>query len=161
MSLFRRLLTRRQAGMREELFWRIIGKLDWSKIGDDAAVVEPAVQALAQIDVQDILGFQEMLAEKLHALDGERYAREIGEYAYEPGEHFSTDWFLYARCCVVANGREVYEAVLSDPQKMPKDMEFESLLYIARSAYERKTGEEYDHLTKIDFETFSNKDAWS
>ena len=40
---------------------------------------------------------------------------------------------------------------------MPKDMEFEALLMVARLAYQRKTGEEFDYLPKVSYETFSNR----
>ncbi len=161
MTFLKKSFGKKQPEMNEGLFWRIIGKLDWNKSGDDNAVVAPAVAVLTQMSVKDILQFQDILAEKLHALDGEQYARQIGVYAYkDAGKPFSTDLFLYARCCVVANGREFFEQVLTDPRKMPKDIEFEALLYVARLAYERKTGEEYDYLTQIDFETFSNKAGW-
>jgi len=127
---------------------------------DNNAVVEPAVTVLAQMKVEDIIQFQDILAEKLFTLDGQKYAREIGPYGYRgPGVPFSTDLFLNARCCVVENGKGFYQQVLSDPKKMYKDMEFEELLYIARLSYERKTGKEYDYLTKVDFETFSNNEG--
>lgn len=146
--------------MSEEVFWRIIGLFHWKKLGDDDAVVAPAVAALAQMTVGDIARFEDILAEKLYALDTEAHAREIGEDAYQQGKYFSVDLFLYARCCVVANGREFYEKILANPAEMPKDMDFESLLYVATTAHEKKTGAELDHLTPESFETFSNKAGW-
>jgi predicted DNA-binding WGR domain protein len=147
--------------MSDDVFWQVIRLLNWRKSGDDNAVIEPAVAALAKMDVVAIERFEDILAEKLYALDTEAHAREIGEYAYEPDTGFSVDWFLYERCVVVANGRDLYESVLADPSKMPKDMEFESLLSVARSAYERKTGKELDYATSLSYETFSNREGWS
>ena len=43
---------------------------------------------------------------------------------------------------------------------MPKDLEFESLLYIACDAYEKNNVEEFNYSSKYDFETFSNKEKW-
>jgi predicted DNA-binding WGR domain protein len=146
--------------MSEDVFWRIIGLFNWKKLGDDEAVTEPAVKALAQMSVDDIRQFENILAAKLHALDTEAHGREIGEGAYEPGKYFSVDWFLYARCAVVANGRELHESVLADPKQMPKDVEFEALLSVAPTAYERKTGEEFDHTSIVSYETFSNEAGW-
>ena len=75
-------------------------------------------------------------------------AENIGEYAYKSEEEFfSVDCFLYVRCAVVANGKEVYEAALKDPTKILKDLEFESLLAIANNAYELKTGDSNDPST--------------
>tara|TARA_R110002124_G_scaffold77590_1_gene207849 strand:- start:49 stop:495 length:447 start_codon:yes stop_codon:yes gene_type:complete len=147
--------------MKEATFWLIISLLNWSEAGNDDAVIEPAVAELSKMSEAQILGFSELLAEKLYALDTLRHAKEIGEDAYiKPEEYFSADLFLYARCVVVANGKELYEQVLIDPQVFPKDLEFEALLYIASTAYERKTGKELDYQTKISYETYANKDGW-
>lgn len=44
-----------------------------------------------------------------------------------------------------------------DPAEMPKDMEFESLLTVGPTAFERKTGEDFDHVSAVSYESFSNK----
>ncbi len=147
--------------MSEEVFWRIIDLLNWRKTGDDDAVIEPAVKALAKMGGENVRRFADILAEKLYALDTRAHALEIGEYAYDPvKDYVSADWFLYVRCCVVANGKARYEQVLADPKTMLKDLEFEALLTIAPEAYERATGEEYDHLSPLSYETFSNREGW-
>jgi hypothetical protein len=61
----------------------------------------------------------------------------------------------------VANGREYFELVLRDPSRIPKDMEFESLLYVARNAYERKTRKEWDFASAVSYETFANEAGWA
>jgi hypothetical protein len=146
--------------MTEEVFWRIIGLLNWKKLGDDDGVIEPAVAALAQMGESDIERFADLLAEKLYALDTEAHAREIGEECYREGKHFSVDWFLYTRCVPVANGRQVFETILADPKQMPKDCEFEALLSVAPQAYERKTSQEFEYDTPLSYETFSNAAGW-
>jgi predicted DNA-binding WGR domain protein len=147
--------------MSEDVFWRIIGLFDWKKTGDDEAVIEPAVKAIAQMSVDEIKRFEDILTAKLYALDTEAHAREIGEAAYQPGKNFSPEWFLYVRCCAIANGREFFENVLANPSEMPKDMEFESLLSVAPTAFERKTGEEFDHVSALSYESFSNQGGWA
>lgn len=146
--------------MSDDVFWRIIGLLNWKKLGDDDAVIRPAVKALASMAIEDILRFEDILAEKLYALDTEAHAKEIGEEAFRPGRYFSVDWFLYSRCVVVANGQELFESVVADPTQMPKDCEFEALLSISREAYESKTGNEFDHLPPLSYETYSNREGW-
>ena len=147
--------------MDEDGFWRLIESFDWEMTGDDKAVVEPAVSALAALPIEDIERFEEILAEKLYLLDTKAHAKEIGEAAYREGSGFSSDEFLYSRCVVVANGRKYFEAVLANPRAMPKDMEFESLLYVARVwAHERQTGEPLEHATRVSYETFSNRQGW-
>lgn len=149
--------------MDDNEFWRIISLFDWKKTGDDDAVLRPAVKELAKQSADDIAAFEEVLSQKLYALDTKAHARNIGKDAYVgDGDHFPVDWFLYARCCVVANGRELYEAVLNAPEQFPKDLEFEALLGLAGAAYEAKTGEEYEGFeTSVSYETFSNRAGWA
>ena len=149
--------------MNEKEFWRIIGLLNWKKAGDDDAVMKPSVKELAKRGIEEISAFEEMLSQKLYALDTKVHAQNIGEYAYvDADHHFSVDWFLYARCCVVANGSDLYATVLKDSKQFPKDMEFEALLGLASAAYEAKTGKECEGFdTSVSYETFSNRAAWS
>lgn len=142
--------------MDEAEFWAIIALLDWQKTGDDDAVLEPAIAALAQRSKTEICRFYERLAFLLYQLDTRAHAQQCTS----EGELLSADGFLYTRCCVVANGKDFYESVLHDPTKLPKDLEFESLLELAPRAYERRTGEEMDYLTGCDFETYSNVSGW-
>lgn len=152
---------RNKAPLSESAFWEIISMLDWSKAGDDEAVVEPAKAMLASGAVRHIFEFADLLSEKLYALDGLKYALQIGEDSWYPDQYFSVDNFLYARCCVVANGKEAYEEVLNDPAQMPKDLTFEELLYIPSEAYERKTGKRYDYTPSYPIETYSNQIGWA
>ncbi len=151
---------RNKAPLSEAYFWEIISLFDWSKEGDDEAVVEPAIARLVSGPVRHILEFADLLSEKLYALDGRRYAVQTGEDAWSPDRYFSVDNFLYARCCVIANGEAFFKDVLDDPEKMPKDRSFEELLYIPSQAYQRKTGRKYAYTPAFPFETFSNISGW-
>ncbi|MCO6491014.1 MAG: DUF4240 domain-containing protein [Phaeodactylibacter sp.] len=142
--------------MTEDQFWEIIGSVDWEKEGDDEAVLEPAIQCLSELPEEAIYSFYDILSEKLFLLDGREYAL----HSIEDGEHFSADLFLYGRCCVVANGREVYERVLNNPATFPKDLFFESLLGLPEKAYFKKTGKPLEHLPKYIYETGFNPSGW-
>jgi hypothetical protein len=147
--------------MNEEKFWKLIEKLDWNKTGDDDAVINPVCNALSDMSVEEIFGFEELLSEKLYALDTKAHAREIGKGAYVgEGTYFSVDWFLYCRCAAVANGKIFYESVINNPKKFPKDIEFEALLSIAREAYDSKELGEWVYVTTKCYETYSNLDNW-
>ncbi|AYN27062.1 DUF4240 domain-containing protein [Buttiauxella sp. 3AFRM03] len=154
--------------MTEATFWLIISLFNWSAEGGDYAVIEPAVVELSEKSEQEILAFDEILTQKLYALDTVAHAKEIGKGSYVEGashlggpEYFSPDMFLYVRCGLVANGRAMYEKVFVDPKAFPKDLDFEALLMVASIAYERKTGKEFDPApTKFSYETFSNKTGW-
>ncbi len=144
----------------EQRFWELIGLLDWSKEGNDEAVLEPLVAALAAGPMRHIYEFEDLLSQKLYALDGIIYARNIGQSAYRDGAYFSPDIFLYARCCAVANGRETYEQVLKNSEIMPKDIDFGALLRASQEAFKRKTGRNLDYIPAYPIETYSNHAGW-
>lgn len=147
------------AGMDDEKFWSIIALLDWGRKSSED-IIAPAVDVLSQLPEQDIFRFEHILAEKLHALDGEKFALNLG-WGNENGKSFSPDVFLYARCCAVANGKAFYEKVLKEPAAMPKDYTFEPILYLAEKAYQLKSGSnDFDYLPNISYETFSNHAGW-
>ena len=111
-----------------------------------------------------IFEFEDVLAKKLHALDTREHCRACYEGELDPDDgddYVSADGFLYARCVVVANGREFYASVLADPVKMPQAMEFESLLSLPAAAFERKTGKEYEHIPRVSYESFQNSAGWA
>ena len=142
--------------MDEERFWEVISMLDWDKTGNDDAVMEPAIRYLASLPQEAILSFYELLAEKLYLLDGKEFAR----HSVEPGAHFSADLFLYARCCVVANGRKIFEEVLTHPSAFPKNLYFEALLELPERAWLRKTGQNLEYYPRFIYETGFNPNGW-
>jgi len=149
--------------MDDATFWGLIETLHWPGEADDGPDVEPLVKTLSNMPDRAIGGFADQLARRLFALDGRAWARESGDTIWrgEP-DKLSVDAFLYARLAVVARGEAFYDAVLADPTRMPKDLEFEPLLYVAASAHERKTGLDDDGSldSPISFETFANEDGW-
>lgn len=151
----------KSAVMNENEFWNIISMFDWKYEGDDDKVLGKAINYLSQKSNEDIYKFEDILSKLLYDLDGIEYAKNIGEDSYkDENTHFSVDWFLYTRCVVVANGKDYYNKVIKDPVQMPKDMEFEALLYIADEAYQKKNHAEFDYISKYNYETFSNKEKW-
>ena len=147
--------------MNEAIFWELVGQLDWAHSGDDGLVVEPIVARLAELCQEEIEDFQETLAVKLHMIDGRAWASQSGSDIWwgEP-DGLSADGFLYARCVVVANGKAFFEKVLTSPEMMPKDMEFEALLSVAATARDRRLGIQGQIDTDVSYETFSNADGW-
>jgi hypothetical protein len=147
--------------MTEERFWTLIQLLDWGRQGDDDAVIEPVIRRLSAFPAREICRFADILAAKLFQLDQEKYAKHIGKDAFSgKDKYFSKSYFLGARCCVIANGKEYFEEVLENPPEMPKDLEFEGLLKIPARAYELKTGKKYAYSAAKSYETFSNREGW-
>ncbi len=142
-----------------EDFWQTIAQLNWSNEEDDASIIAPVIQILMQQPLAYIYRFADILSEKLWQLDTKDHAQVFLEDAEEEG-YLSVDDFLYARCAVVANGRDYYEKIRQNPAEMPIDATFEPLLYVAISAYKRKTGKEFNALPAFNYETYSNKEGW-
>jgi hypothetical protein len=149
--------------MQETKFWDVISLLNWDEEGDDEHVVRPALEALSQMKEEDIMRFDDIMSEKLHAIDTRDHARfgYLGELDPEVGdEYISPDDFLYLRCAVVAKGKHVYESIRSDPTGMLRNEGFEALLSLASEAYEKRTGREYTHCPAVSYESFTNTAAW-
>jgi hypothetical protein len=148
--------------MSEATFWSLVDLLDWRQADNDDKVVAPVVESLASRSTQDICRFQERLALLLYQLDTRLHARNIGANSFDQEkEYVSADAFLYARCASVANGRAFYESALRDPALMAKGRELEALLEVAPTAYERKTGRDFEYETGCSFESFSNTEGWT
>ena len=164
-----------------ELHWALIAVLGVSETElpdstdeEKQALVAPLIDALAALPESEIEDFDDLLAQKLYAIDSEAHWKTYGSG--------SQDGFLYGRCWVVARGRDYFEKVASDPEAMPrfvaKDLEeamqdesfsfeelrkwpsadLEPLLYAAAYAWEAKTGAEYPGGNRtVSIETGSNR----
>lgn len=151
--------------MQENEFWKLIETIhtaELDKLSEDdypEELLVALVQALSKRQVRDIEAFEDKLSFFLYQLDGRKYADNAGESGQ------SGDGFLYARCWVVAKGRDFYERVLKDPKMMPKDIRHwcEPLLYVSAQAWAMSTGqdeEEWDYIPEYDYETGSNEALW-
>lgn len=142
----------------EAEFWQVIDLLDWSKSGDDEAVIAPAVAKLAEMPIGNIHQFQDLLSHKLWLLDTRAHA--TASLGNDLSANLSVDYFLYDRCCVVANGKDFFEKVLNDPSQMPVGYSFSRLLSVASKAYRIKTGKDFIHIPAYNYETYSNTEGW-
>ena len=140
--------------MKDEQFWALIDKIDWSQSQDEAKL-QPVIEALSKLPVIKIYQFSESLAGLLNQLDGPEFIRPLEE---DPSG-YSADTFLYARCFVVAKGRDFYESVLSKTTPLPTKY-LEPLLYVASQAYEQQTGKKYSYIPSTVYESFFNKTLW-
>lgn len=148
--------------MKDETFWSIISLLKFNDENEEGEILEPAINTLAEMSVKEIKEFEEALAYKLYLLDTKEHAKNIGENPFkeETQDNFSADLFLYIRCSVIAKGKEYFELTLKKPQDMSEDKSFEPLLSLAAKAYTRRTGKEFEYITSLDYESFSNVEGW-
>lgn len=153
--------------MTDNQFWTLIEtRIDrdaLNELGEDDypdSLMQPLTEELVKLSIPELQQFEEILAKALYGIDGRLFAANAGDSGR------SDDGFLYCRCWVVANGREYYDAVLADPEKMPKTIGewCEPLLYVASEAWAKKTGkdvEEWDYDTEVSYETGSNEELWA
>lgn len=131
----------------KDIFWEIVVL----SFKDEAQ----AIALLAQMPLSYFAIFEEILAQKLFALDKKVLAQSIYKNC-----NISKDDFLYVRCFTLAQGRDFYEKVLNNKISMPSNT-FEALLYLSEKAYFQKTSNEFTPiLTSVSYETGSNLTFW-
>lgn len=147
------------------MFWEIIGLADGSA---EAWAIDRIRTRLLVLDPEEILGFEDRLAEVLHRLDSRSIARQRWRDISEPRwlpriPGISADGFLYARCAAVLHGPGEVAAILADPSRFKRrwDVRAEDLLVVGPEAWEVRTGRlgEYSHESPLSYETGSNPEG--
>lgn len=148
--------------MDEERFWEIIAMAGGSA---DESALHRLWLHLRKLPDDQILGFQDRLAEVLFRLDlrpvAQQKWRDVSERSWLPRiPGISSDGFLYARCSAVLEGPEVVRAIVADPTAFKRrwDVRAEALLNVGVEAWEAATGRTYDYSreTPFSYETGSN-----
>jgi hypothetical protein len=128
--------------MNEAEFWRIIETANYSSAGDGYKQADLLVEYLSQLSEGEILDF-DYIFNKLH---DEAYDYNLWAAAYIIGGGCSDDGFTDFRAWLIAQGQEVYEKALAEPESLAdyvesgQDAELEVLNYVSQKAYELKTG---------------------
>lgn len=145
--------------LKEKSFWEVMDLLDWTYEGDDNKVIAPIIKYLSEQSDAYIFNFHENMASYLYDIDGKAWAK-----SYKKGAGvYSDDGFLYCRCVAIVNGEEYYNSVKNSPSELNGALEFESILYVPQIAWAKKhneTEENYPYLTKVSFESGSNRSIW-
>lgn len=140
-------------------FWNTMERCDWTKEGDDGAVLAPVLDYLAGQDDQQIFQFDDQMSQLLYDLD----TKALADACRNADPLMSDDSFLYSRCVALINGPVYYEKVRNGKEKSLWQMEFEALLFLPRRAWAKKhcrDEDEYPHLPPLSFETGSNREGW-
>jgi hypothetical protein len=149
-------------GMTSALFWQLIE----GHPADEDGEWDALTSALAARTEAEIVAFAESLARALYELDTEVHCSQPVQDVSEPDGlvlGMSSDVFLYARCAVVAAGRQTWAQVLAEPAAFAGRWEVadaEALLYVANEAFEQATGRTWEHDTAVSYETGSNPAGW-
>jgi uncharacterized protein DUF4240 len=127
-------------------FWSVIGSNAIASRADVEAAVGQVERRLRTLDLPDLVSFQDQLDRNLDALDVSSLASIQVTLAEGLVLEQTSDHFLYARCACLLAGRDEVQAVLEDSERFrdfvaPRLQSAEALLYLARTEYQRRTGE--------------------
>lgn len=140
-------------------FWGTLDLCDWEHEGDDEKVLEPVIDFLSKQDDDVIFLFEEIMAQLLYHIDTKKNFEKCKEISGDD----SADSFLYSRCVALINGPGFYSAVESGRVDDLWNMEFESVLYVAMTAWGRKHDKDpldFPYSSSLNYETGSNKNGW-
>ncbi|HET6249660.1 MAG TPA: DUF4240 domain-containing protein [Tepidisphaeraceae bacterium] len=131
--------------MDDSTFWNIIETAARAAGGDADATTDGVRVRLTHLQPGEIESFQTILGKMLNLA----YSYPLWGAAYLINGGCSDDGFEYFRCWLITRGRETFEAALAEPDSLAgvvtpdeedSEHECESLLYVARRAYETVAG---------------------
>ncbi|MDX2301440.1 MAG: DUF4240 domain-containing protein [Microscillaceae bacterium] len=148
--------------MTESEFWAIID-ISLESIAFDAEVdeqIEALVDYLINFSKKDLIGFEIHIRRKLADLykseivelyvimENDFSIEDNGQVSFD--DYVSSDGFLYFRCWLILQGRDLFYDVLQDPETILKytininEIWGESLLYATDEAYTREHNNEQE-----------------
>lgn len=132
--------------MDETRFWELIDRSRQEGEGDVWQQAALLTSWLAEIDPEEIVSFQRHFDAQM----GKAYRADLWDAAYIVNEGCSDDGFADFRGWVIAQGKEVFDALLANPDILADvthdrvepggTADCEDMLYAASRAYRRRTG---------------------
>ena len=144
--------------MDEDRYWRLIADSLASSGGEQDGQVSFLKDALIKLEPVDIVGFRLRTDKLLY----DTYKSDMWCAGYIMNGGCSDDAFEYFRLWVISRGREVYENAKADQDTLAsvhggtvEDFyDFESLWYLANTAFQSKTGKDlYEYIDYDNFKT--------
>lgn len=144
--------------MNETTLWELIEKTKRGSGGDSEKQVSLLEEALGVYSPEEIIEFDRVFHEQM----GRSYRRDLWAAAYIINGGCSDDGFDYFRAWLIAQGKEVFERALANPESLTEtaepEVELELIMYAAIKAYEKKTGGEFPYPPRPRVELTG--DAW-
>ncbi|HYE01649.1 MAG TPA: DUF4240 domain-containing protein [Phycisphaerales bacterium] len=131
--------------MTRDQFWSVIEAARRASGDDKPALLDALRDLLARRTPAEVRDFKRHLRDLLD----EAYTWDLWGAAFLMNGGCSDDAFEYWRAWLIAQGCEVYQAALRDPETLarsrlwfgaPEEYELESLLYVADEVHEDLTG---------------------
>lgn len=130
--------------MNHDDFWKIIESC--KKPNDDYCEEQIWLikENLMQLPLTDVVEFARILDDYC----AQAYNNRLWAAAYLLNGGASDDGFFYFRCWVIAQGKEVFQNALAQPDSLAEvdftvDPQAEDLLYVARAVYAARTDQEF------------------
>ena len=127
--------------MDRDEFWRIVDDAR-SGAADDEEFLEAVESRLRALKSDELVEFEGHFAE----LRAASYSWDLRGAAYLMNGGCSDDGFEYFRAWLIAQGREIFETALKEPDTLAAlaspEGELEDFLYAASGPYEDETGEQ-------------------
>jgi len=139
--------------MTDEEFWALIDLADLELVDQEDCLsgVAPIVIALSHKSPEDICDFEEIMTQKLYALDHAILIDELES---------SSDSFLYQRCYAVVSGPRFYADTFSEEKRNLEDFDWcESLIYVAQNAWTKSQSSDWEFTASVSYETGSNEEG--
>jgi hypothetical protein len=137
--------TKQVIKMNDTIFWNIIEQTrSYSKT--DEEFINKLTTNIEEYDLQDISEFEAILRKLI--IKADHYNVMAAEKIIQGV--VSDDPFIYFRCWLISQGKQVYESAINNPDnlaqivKKKQRTDLEELLYVATNAYKKKTGKEED-----------------
>jgi len=127
-----------------ETFWKLIDIARETSGGDTSKQADLLVNALVPLSVDEIFAFEAISDDLMDFA----YDAALWDAAFIIGCGCGDSGFWDFRGWLIAQGKEVYEKALADPESLvdlidvEKDAQEGALLYAVMTAYEQKMGEE-------------------
>ncbi len=137
--------------MDEAKFWKLMDEARAESRGDIDEQLSILTNKLEQLPISEIVEYQRIV----DSLMDQSYTWDLWAAGYLLNGGCSDDCFDYFRGWLIVQGKEVYYNALRDPESLAdltlseNGVECETLLTIAWTAYENKTGQEFPLLTKL------------
>ncbi len=134
-------------------FWNLIERAKHKAFGDIEEQSEILKEILAERPLEDIVEFGKIF-KHFHALS---YTSDLWAAAYIIQGGCSDDMFDYFRAWLIAQGKNVFENVIENPETLAKiipveegeEIDGECMLSVADEAYERKTGNDMEKFLNL------------
>lgn len=125
-------------------FWNLIERAKHKAFRDVEEQAEILIEILSERPLEDIIEFGRIF-EYFHALS---YKSDLWAAAYIIQGGCSDDMFDYFRAWLIAQGKDVFENAMENPETLTRvisveeaeEIDAECILYVADEAYQRKTG---------------------